>query len=258
MDIYQHFREDEQPFIDQVLSWKEIVEQSYQAKLTDFLDPREQRIIDMLIGENNPDVKMYKHGGGLDAERGRVIIAPFYEAIETNDFQLTLLQASYQDKFISLEHRDVMGAFLSLGIKRKKLGDIFVGDGTIQIVLADEIAAYVMVNLTSIKKATVRLEEAPLSTMLENKTNWVEADKTVSSLRLDNVLKEIYQMSRKDAGDHINKGHVKVNFKVVEDGKFTVQPGDLLSVRGKGRSKLVEVNGQTKKDKWRITTAILK
>jgi RNA-binding protein YlmH len=258
MDIYQHYREDEQPFIDSVLSWKEFVEQSYQPKLTDFLDPREQHMIHMLIGGNNPDIKMHQYGGGAHAERSRVIIAPFYEAIEENDFQLTLLQASFQDKFVSIEHRDVMGAFLSLGIKRKKMGDIFVGSGVIQIVLTTEIADYVMVNLTSIKKASIKLEEVPLIKRLENKTNWIEADKTVSSLRLDNVLKEIYQVSRKDAAVYITKGHVKVNFKVVEDGKFTVQPGDLLSVRGKGRSKLVEVNGQTKKDKWRITTALLK
>lgn len=258
MDIYQHFREEEQPFIDQVLSWKEFVDQSYQAKLTDFLDPREQHIINLLIGKNNPDLKMVAHGGSLYAERNRVMIAPFYEAIKTKDFQLILLQATYQSKFISLEHRDVMGAFLSLGIKRKKLGDIFVGDGTLQIVLAAEIADYVMVNLTSIKKASVRLEEAPLSAIKEKESKWVKADKTVSSLRLDNILKEIYHMSRKDAVDYIKKNHVKINFKVVTDGKFTVQTGDLLSVRGKGRSKLVEVNGQTKKDKWKITTAMLK
>lgn len=258
MDIYQHFREDEQPFIDQVLSWKEFVDQSYQAKLTDFLDPREQHIIDLLIGKNNPDIKMSTYGGSLYAERKRAMIAPFYETIEAKDFQLTLLQATYQEKFISLEHRDVMGAFLSLGIKRKKLGDIFVGSGTLQIVLAAEIAAYVMVNLASIKKASVRLEEAPLSAIKAKGTNWIQANKTVSSLRLDNVLKEIYHLSRKDAVDYIKKNHVKVNFKVVTDGKFLVQAGDLLSVRGKGRSKLVEVNGQTKKDKWKITTAMLK
>ena len=39
-DIYQHFRQDERPFIDQVLEWKQIVLDQYRMKLTDFLDPR--------------------------------------------------------------------------------------------------------------------------------------------------------------------------------------------------------------------------
>ncbi|MYL58698.1 RNA-binding protein, partial [Virgibacillus halodenitrificans] len=41
MELYQHFRKEEQPFIDQVMSWKEDVEQKFEHKITDFLDPRE-------------------------------------------------------------------------------------------------------------------------------------------------------------------------------------------------------------------------
>ena len=44
-DIYQHFRQDERPFIDQALEWKQIVLDQYRMKLTDFLDPREQVIV---------------------------------------------------------------------------------------------------------------------------------------------------------------------------------------------------------------------
>lgn len=258
MDIYQHFRKEEQPFIDYIISLKEQVELTYQYKLTDFLDPREQQITEMLIGTANDELKLYKNGGGDYTERKRMIIAPFYEEITEESYQLTLLQASYQDKFIKLEHRDVMGAFLSSGIKRKKLGDIFADNGIIQIVLASEIAAYVKTNLTSVKKANVKLEELPLSAKIEMDTSWVEADKTVSSLRLDAVLKEIYNISRKDATDYISKQFVKVNHKVIEDGKFMLQEGDLVSARKKGRSKLVKINGRTRKDKWRITVAVLK
>ena len=258
MDIYQHFRKEEQPYIDNVISMKEQVELTYQYKLTDFLDPREQQITEMLIGTANDELKLYKDGGGNQAERKRMIIAPFYEEIAEEDFQLTLLQASYQDKFVKLEHRDVMGAFLSLGIKRKKLGDIFADGGIIQILLAAEIAAYVKTNLISIKKANIKLEELPLSAKIEPSKNWMEADKTVSSLRLDAVLKEIYNISRKDAAVYIGKLFVKVNHKVVDDGKYPLQEGDLLSVRKKGRSKLVKINGKTKKEKWRITVAVLK
>ncbi|WP_085992459.1 RNA-binding protein [Oceanobacillus senegalensis] len=258
MDIYQHFRKDEQPFIDQVLSWKEQVERTFVPKLTDFLDPREQQIVRMLVGTNHDDLKITTNGGGMYSERERAVIAPLYEEITEDTYMLCLLQATYQDKFIKIEHRDVMGAFLSLGIKRKKLGDIFVGNGIIQIVTTGEIAPFVQLNLTSIKKASISFREVPLSQLIEIEKNWIESEQTVSSLRLDAVLKEIYNISRKDAAKYIYKQLVKVNYKIVEDTKFQVQEGDLFSVRGKGRSKLVTINGQSKKEKWKITTAILK
>ncbi|KKE78048.1 RNA-binding protein [Oceanobacillus caeni] len=258
MDIYQHFRKEEHGFIDQVLSWKEQVERTFSPKLTDFLDPREQQIIEMLIGTNHDDLKLSFFGGSNHNERKRAIIAPFYEEITQESYQLSLLQANYHEKFITLEHRDVMGTFLSLGIKRKKLGDIFAGNGKIQIVVAKEISTYVLTTLHSIKKANITFEEIPLIHFIQMKNEWTESEKTVSSLRLDAVLKEIYHISRKDSAECIKKQLVKVNYKVVEEVNFPLQEGDLISLRGKGRSKIVKMNGQSKKEKWKITIAILK
>lgn len=255
--VYQHFRKEEHTFIDQVLSWKDTVEKTYQHRLTDFLDPREQQIIVSLLGRTNDELQMGLHGGGKYTERKRVIIAPYYEEIDETSYQCTLVQASYNEKFITLEHRDVMGAFLSLGISRQKLGDIFVTDGNFQIILAEEIAQYVITNLTTVKNATIKLTEAPFSSLLEKEMNWIETDQTVSSLRLDVVLAEIYKISRKDATNYIKRNQVKVNFKLVDVGTFKLFEGDLLSLRGKGRSKLVKINGQTRKERLRVTTAIL-
>lgn len=258
MEIYQHFRKEEQPIIDQALSWKEQVERSYRLKLTDFLDPREQQIIRMLIGTSSDELVLKFHGGGVHTERKRAIIAPQYEAIDVDNFELVLLQASYPSKFITLTHRDVLGAFLSLGIKRKKLGDILLQDGLLQIVIAADIAPYVSANLTGIKKASIVLEEKPLAALIEQTHHWEERNHTVASLRLDAVLKEIYHISRKDAASYITKNLVKVNYMSVDDTAFIVQKGDLFSVRGKGRSKLIAIDGKTKKNKWKITTGILK
>lgn len=258
MGIYQHFRKDEHPFIDQVLSWKDVVEQTYQTKLTDFLDPREQQIVQSLIGSANDDLQIKFHGVGDYVERKRAIIAPFYEELNDEVFQLTLLEASYNSKFISLSHPDVMGAFLSLGIDRSKLGDIFVTEGNIQIIVASEIAQYVIANLTTIRNANISLVEKAFADLHEKELNWIESDKTVSSLRLDVILSGIYNMSRKDAANYLKRKQVKVNFKLVDDGTFEIFEGDLMSVRGKGRSKLIKINGETRKGKVRITSAILK
>lgn len=258
MSIYQHFRPEEHLFIDHVLAWKKEVEQSYRMKLTDFLDPREQQILSMLVGTNQDDFELHFHGGGMYTERKRAVICPFYEDVDFSSFDLVLLEATFHQKFISLTHRDVMGAFLSLGIERKKLGDIFIEDNHLQIITTADIATYVEMNLTKIKNASIKLTTKPFKELLEKEANWISADHTISSLRLDNVIKEIYRISRSESANLIKKKLVKVNFRVVEDAAYPLFEGDLLSVRGKGRSKLVAIHGKTKKDKFRVTSAILK
>ncbi|SDJ03322.1 YlmH family RNA-binding protein [Salimicrobium halophilum] len=254
MDVYQHFRKEERPFIDQVEAWRSDVEMRFERKRTDFLNPRERHIAFSLLA--NVDLKVEVSGTDAD-ERRRMIIAPEYEIIEEEDFGVTLLEARYPEKFMSLEHRDVLGAFMSLGIKREKLGDLVVRDGLIHILVAEEISDYIKMQLTQIKNANVTWEEKPLEERMESEEEWKDMFSTVSSLRLDVVLKEIYRLPRKKSVMFIEAGHVKVNFRTVDDPSFLLEEGDLLSLRGKGRSKLTEVMGQTKKDKWRVTVSVL-
>src|SRR5690625_301451 len=159
MSIYQHFRKHEHPFVDQVLSWKEQVENTYTSYLTDFLDQRERQIVSSIIGTSNEDVTFSFFGGGEHAERQRGIVAPFYETIVKEDFAINLLEASFDKKFNRLKHRDILGAILSLGIDRKKIGDIVVDADKFQIIVTDELASYIMMNLTKIKHARVHLHE---------------------------------------------------------------------------------------------------
>ncbi|WP_343327784.1 RNA-binding protein [Lentibacillus saliphilus] len=255
--MYQHFRKDEHPFIDQVMSWRTKVEKQFQLKLTDFLDPREQDIIKTLVGTDYDDLQLELYGGHRYAEQKRAIIAPFYETISNEDFEVVLLQASFPEQFVSLSHRDVLGAFLSLGLKRHKLGDIIVGDGQFQMVVTADISPFVTAQLTKVKHAKIQLHEKPFADVLQKQQDWIEHHHVVSSLRLDVVLKEIYNLSRSKSADYIKSGLVKVNFKQVDHVAFLLQEGDMISVRGKGRSKLMTVNGQTKKEKWKINTALL-
>ncbi|QXE03023.1 RNA-binding protein [Terribacillus sp. DMT04] len=257
MSIYQHYREEERPFIDQILSWMEQAERTYQPRVTDFLDPREQLIFRQLLG-GQTELQWAFSGGADAAERKRGIIAPLYDAVADSDFDIVMLEATYPVKFVSLEHRDVMGAFMSLGIDRRKLGDISVQDGVMQLFTTADIAVYIRANLTEVKRAKVNWELADASRFRPEQAEWMQMEASVSSLRLDAVMKELYRMSRQQASLSIQKGLVKVNFKTVEDSSYPLAEGDLISLRGKGRGKLTEVKGTTKKDKQRITLEKLK
>ncbi|PKR78551.1 RNA-binding protein [Halalkalibacillus sediminis] len=257
MDIYQHFRKEEQPVIDQFLDWKEQVERQFIPVLSDFMDPREQHILRSLIG-NNDDLNLSFHGGMNGAERQRAYLYPFYEEVTDEDFAITILQGTYHTKFVTLTHRDLLGTLMSLGIQRKKLGDILVNDGTFQIITDEDIALFLKMNFTKVKKSSIVLTEVSKDQMITMDDRWVEKEGTVSSARLDVIMKHIYQLSRQDAQQLIAKEAVKVNHRVVSDPTFTIQPSDLISVRKLGRSKMIEILGETKKNKLRIKTAKLK
>lgn len=257
MGIYQHFRKEERPFIDQVVSWVERVENLYEARITDFLDPREQQIIAAVIGEHHDVVKFSFFGGHEHTERKQAKIAPFYESFTEDDFELTIMEATYHKKFVELIHPDVLGAFMSLGIERRKLGDILVQDGVIQFAIAKDIGTYVLQHFTNVKNTTIRLREVDYSSLEIKPTNWLEKNITISSLRIDAAISEIYNLSRKLASSAVAKGYVKVNFRVVDDGKFSVEAGDLISLRGQGRSKIIETDGVTRKNRIRVKIGIL-
>lgn len=258
MTIYQHFRKHEHPFVDQVLSWKEQVIRNYIPYETDFLDPREQEIVKSIIGTTNEEVRFAFFGGSESRERKRAIIAPFYEEITEEAFDIVLLEATFQSKFVTLQHRDILGAFTSLGIDRKKIGDILVAENRFQLFLTSELKEFVKMNLTNIKNTTITLKEMFTKDVIENTDEWIHKQHFVSSMRLDVIVKEIYQLSRKNAVQYIQANRVKVNFTIVDDPALPILEQDLISVRGLGRSKIVDMQGKTKKDKQRLTSARLK
>ncbi|MEX3458123.1 RNA-binding protein [Staphylococcus hominis] len=250
IDIYQHFRNEEQPLIDQLLDKCEQVNQQYAPVLTSFLDPRGQYILEVIVGSFE-DMKV-SYFGGQSAERKRAIIAPSYFEPTEGDFEEVLIQINYPEKFVSIQHQHVLGTLMSLGIEREQVGDILVGD-TIQFVLTKQLESYIMMELTKIKGATVKLDSIPFKDMIQSKENWNIHHSTVSALRLDVVLKEMIRKSRSIAKQLIEKKRVKVNHTLIDSPDFQLQNNDLLSIQGFGRAQIIDIGGKTKKEKVHIT-----
>lgn len=251
MNIYQHFRPEEKDFIDQVVNWKETVEKTHASKLTDFLDPREQQIVKLIVGENN-DVKTEFFGGTLSSERKRALITPDYLTADQGDFQIRLFEVEYPSKFITIEHPQVLGSLMSVGLKRAKFGDILVKEKQIQLFVCQDISDYIEMQVKSIGKTAVSLLSIDLSHVLDTNEVWTEEELTVSSLRLDTSISGIHHLSRQKSQAMIMQGLVKVNWTAIENPSFDLREGDMISIRGYGRVKILSIEGKTKKEKWRI------
>ncbi|GGE66187.1 RNA-binding protein [Priestia taiwanensis] len=257
MSIYEHFRKEERTFIDHVLEWKQQVEYSYTSKLTDFLDPREQYIVRSLVGGND-EINVSFFGGHDTSERKRALLVPAYVEPMEDDFSLLLLEVKYASKFHTITHPQLLGALMGIGLKRQKYGDIIISNDAVQLVVSKEVASFVEMNVTSVGRAKVAIESIPFSTIHTVKEVWQEGRGTITSFRLDVVLAEIFHLSRQKVQMLIKGGAVKVNHKIVEQPSFECGEDDLFSVRGYGRCKMLSIEGQTKRDKWKITYGLQK
>ena len=251
MGIYQHFRKEEHHFIDQVMEWREAVKSYYSPKLTDFLDPREQEIVRAVIGKDF-EVQIAFHGGAPFVERKRAILYPEYYEPSEKDYELTLFEIHYPRKYVSIEHRQVLGTLMSLGLKRAKFGDILIQDERVQFIVSNDVASYVQLHLNMVGRAKVSLEERNFKSIIRLEEQWTDETITVSSLRLDAVLAQVFHVSRAKIQTLIENGLVKVNWKVVDLSHFECREGDVLSARGLGRCKVFSIDGKTKKEKWRV------
>ena len=126
-DVLQHFRKEEEPFIEKVQDWIFEVNDYYTPKLLDFLNPRERFIVESLVRQAG--LELHTYGGFENAERERVIIAPDYFVPTPADFQIQISAIKYPEKFATIEHRDVLGSMMALGVDRAQFGDIIL-DGS--------------------------------------------------------------------------------------------------------------------------------
>lgn len=255
MSIYQHFRKAEQPFAERIIELTETVSVRHQSKLIDFLDPRQQYIAQSVVGGEH-DVQLYLFGGYEDAERKRALIVPDYVQPENDQFNLTLLTIEYSPTFSKkLKHRDVLGSILGLGLKREKFGDVILTDDGQQVLVTNNIAEYVQLQLRQIGKTSVTCSATEWSQLLTPEEKWNFRSTTVSSFRLDALLADILRLSRAKTAQLIKLGRVKVNWKVEDQPSVTLEEGDHLSVKGYGRFLFAEFEKETKKNKYRVQVA---
>ena len=247
-----HVEEDKIIDMRRILDLIEIVLDKHIVVNTDFLDPYTVDLSRSIL--NRFDEIQYKIVGGFkDPERQIIIIYNSY--VDDVDEALTLTGIRIKLNTSNVEHRDVLGSLLGLGIVREKIGDISIGEGYADIVVISTISDFVLYNLEKIRRENVSVSIVPLDELLEIEEDTFEKNYTISSLRLDAYISEIYNLSRLEGQNTVKSEKVKVNFKLIDKPSYTLEEGDIVSVRGKGRSTLLGLNGTSKKGKTRIVVS---
>ena len=247
MDIYQHFRKEEQIFIEQVLDWLGQVERQYAAYLTNFLNPREIFIAESIINQYE-EIKFKRFGGYEEAEQERLMIYPEYFNPRKEDFEIVLFEINYPQKFAELSHGQILGSIMGTGLSRANLGDIISANNRWQFFLDSKMKEFIKLNLKKIGKISVQLEEKNLSERIENEDNWEKQELIVSSMRVDSVLARALNLSRNRAKRLIEDKKIKINWSEIQRPDIELTRNDIVSIRGYGRIKIHEELAKTRKD----------
>ena len=228
---------------------------------TAFLDMHQRTVLKALEKEQSAFVRTFYYGGYPDAERTVAVFLPtFYDAPDVeiyfgeapDDDPLTLLRLD-KDRFHTLSHRDYLGALMGLGVKRELLGDIVTDDAGAYVVCLKKAAVFLEEHLTSVGRASVRVNEAPLSALGERADVFEERFASVASVRLDAVLAAAFSLSRSKAVSAIESGAVFVNSVQTFKADQRLDIGDKLVLRGNGKALLYEITGESKKGRTHIT-----
>ena len=191
-------------------------------------------------------------GGWPDAERVQVCFHPAWAEAE---YTAVWVEIRWAAKFAHVEHRDLLGSLMALGMDRGFFGDLIALEDRAYLLALPEVAARLPVEWDKAGNVPIKvqvLEEAP---HIEPPKGDMLRD-TVASLRLDCILSAGMKTSRSRAAEIIRTGAVGVNHMPEERTDRVLAVGDLLSIRGFGRIRLIEVGNPTRKDRLPVTLEI--
>lgn len=226
---------------------------------SDFLDMHERSVVSEFRLQY-PDIKMIFYGVFENAERTVAVFLPEYIEAENSDEleayfdenpednPLAVIRLE-KDKFSpALSHRDYLGALMGLGIRREMTGDITVDENGCKMAVLSKIAPFVAENMSKAGRGTLKAEIIPASQAKEGtKQTGVPDSFTVSSMRLDSVVKNAFRVSRGDAASAIESGVVFVNDVECTKPDKKVSAGDKIVFRRKGRIIVTDCSCVSKK-----------
>lgn len=227
----------------------EAVEKNKKYKAGFFLSPGEMQIAEV-IANSAENLKVLFEGGFESAERNKAVFVH-------EDFEFTVnpaimaLAITWDKRYYQLEHKDLLGAVLSL-CKRECVGDIVLTPDGAQVVCDEQMGKFLLSNLTQVGAAEVSVQELALSDLAQKEVKIKIITSTVATLRLDAVASSGYGVSRTQMAESIKMQQVKHNHKVAKNPSQDVKVGDVISYRGRGRMEVAEIRGTTKKGRISI------
>lgn len=242
---------EEREAIARIVDQAEKALKTWEVVVTDFLSPPVLAEVARVFGRLT-EIEMLTWGGYPQAERQRLGIARAELALDRSQIPLAAVDIAGNFLFDPASHRDFLGAIVGTGVVRDKIGDIIVlGERGAQAIVVPEMVEFLETALVQVRSVPVKTQAIDLSELKVTPPQKKEMTTVEASMRLDAIASAGFGISRSKMAEAITGGEVRVNWKEVTQSSYSVQPGDLISLRGKGRLQVGEV-AVTKKQRYRV------
>lgn len=257
LEKYKNY--EDKILLSKILDKSKFCLEKNKIETTDFLDLAQKQLVIKFL--NLQKITNYIFYGGFeDAERTMLVFYPvkIENIIKENKFDfntmISVIRISLPNELNgTYEHRNYLGALIKLGIKREKIGDIIVNNDGADIIIHPEIEKFVLANLTQLTRfSKSNIDKIKLKDIRKVDTQKEKMTIIVSSMRLDNIVSELAKCSRNKANEFINGERTFINFEVYTKNSKEVKENDIITIRGKGRFKIVKIIGNTKKGKFMV------
>lgn len=244
-------RAENKAAIARIIDRAEQAIRTWEPVATDFLSPPELAEAQAIF-KNLTDVHTISGGGYPQAERQRLVIARSEMPFAEQPVPLAALSIAGNFLFDTASHRDFLGSLLGTGLVRDKVGDIIVlGERGAQAIVVPELVEFLQTSLVQVRSVPVKTQAIALNELRVREPKKKEMTTVEASLRLDAIASAGFGMSRSKMADLITQGDVRVNWKPITQSSRSVETGDLIAIRGKGRLEIGEV-AVTKKQRYRV------
>ncbi|NJP41059.1 RNA-binding protein [Oscillospiraceae bacterium HV4-5-C5C] len=212
---------------------------------THFLNPVEAEALRLAVAGQRQAVTLTFYGGFEGAERQLAVVTELRSApcAAADVISAVAVRHRPQDE---LGHRDLLGAVLGLGLKREAIGDIVPGP-VAYLICQSSLADFIAAELTQVGPFGVTAGVIPLGALPPRLEQLEEQTGTVASARLDAVLAAIFHLARGKASAYILSGKVQLACALCQKPDREVSSGQVISVRGLGRAKILTLGGQSRK-----------
>lgn len=212
---------------------------------TAFLNEQEQLFAERFLAGRKARFLFW--GGHESCTRKMLCISS--DGAEEGDFPIYPLTVSFRAAD-SLTHRDFLGAFLSLGIERGQIGDIFVCEKCAVAFCTKTARDLIADSVTKIGRAGVTVRDGILEVL--PKTRFEEVSVVAASLRADCVVGALSGLSRERSADFIRSGRFLLNYEECTNVSKILAEGDILTLHGYGKFALSDHGTETKKGRIRV------
>lgn len=240
--------------IAKVLDKKKICNSKNKITYTDFLNEKEQRVIEKNVKLENA----FFYGVNENADRKILVFYPEKLTEELVRKSLKSVLSGIRiilknDQIGNYEHKNYLSALIKIGIDRGKIGDILVDDYGADIIAFDmnkEFIIQSLSELTRFRKANI--DVIPIDDIKQKIDRFEESTIIVSSMRIDNIVAELAGCSRTNADEYINSERVFVNYETALKGSKTIFEGDIVTIRGKGKFRIDGLVRNTRNNRFVI------